>query len=124
MVCMANTKPVVDRTEILQYVLEEGRKTPIHVLACAAVSKNFGGKELTDMEALKAAGAVGFTDDGIPLRDGAFVQRAMQKAKELLDKSNKKIVDICKMCGYQNQSYFNKLFKNYYGITPKQYREH
>lgn len=48
----------------------------------------------------------------------------MQKAKELLDKSNKKIVDICKMCGYQNQSYFNKLFKNYYGITPKQYREH
>lgn len=82
-VCMANTKPVVDRTEILQYVLEEGRKTPIHVLACAAVSKNFGGKELTDMEALKAAGAVGFTDDGIPLRDGAFVQRAMQKAKEL-----------------------------------------
>ena len=47
----------------------------------------------------------------------------MQKAKELLEKSNKKIVDICKMCGYQNQSYFNKLFKNYYGITPKQYRE-
>ena len=47
----------------------------------------------------------------------------MQKAKELLEKSNRKIVDICRLCGYQNQSYFNKLFKNYYGITPKQYRE-
>lgn len=47
----------------------------------------------------------------------------MQKAKELLENSNKKIVDISRMCGYQNQSYFNKLFKNYYGITPKQYRE-
>lgn len=47
----------------------------------------------------------------------------MQKAKEFLEKSNMKIIDISRMCGYQNQSYFNKLFKNYYGITPKQYRE-
>lgn len=47
----------------------------------------------------------------------------MKKAREMLDESNMKIVDIGKACGYQNQSYFNKLFKNYYGITPKQYRE-
>lgn len=47
----------------------------------------------------------------------------MKQAKELLEKSNMKIVDIGKACGYSNQSYFNKLFKNYYGITPKQYRE-
>ena len=47
----------------------------------------------------------------------------MKKAREMLDESNMKIVDMGKACGYQNQSYFNKLFKNYYGITPKQYRE-
>ena len=82
-ICMANTKPIVDQAEILRYILEEGKKTSIHVLSCAAVSKNFEGKELTDMAALKAAGAVGFTDDGIPLKDGAFVREAMQKAKEL-----------------------------------------
>lgn len=82
-VCMANTKPVVDQVDMLRYVLEKGRKTAIHVLACAAVSKNLEGTELTDMAALKAAGAVGFTDDGIPLRDGAFVREAMQRAKEL-----------------------------------------
>ena len=39
--------------------------------------------ELTDMEALKAAGACGFTDDGIPLRDAAFLYKAMVKAGEL-----------------------------------------
>ncbi len=82
-ICMANTKPVVDQVERLQYVLEKGKKTGICVLSCAAVSKNFEGKELTDMAALKAAGAVGFTDDGIPLKDGVFVRRAMQKAREL-----------------------------------------
>ena len=47
----------------------------------------------------------------------------MKKAKELLEESNWKIVDIGKACGYTNQPYFNKLFKNYYGVTPKQYRE-
>lgn len=47
----------------------------------------------------------------------------MKQAKEMLENSNMKIVDIGRACGYSNQSYFNKLFKNYYGITPKQYRE-
>lgn len=47
----------------------------------------------------------------------------MKKAKEMLEESNMKIVDIGRACGYSNQPYFNKLFKNYYGVTPKQYRE-
>ena len=53
------------------------------VLSCAAISKGFQGKELTDMEGLLAAGAAGFTDDGIPLMDGAFVRRAMEEAARL-----------------------------------------
>ena len=48
-VCMANTKPIVDNEETLRYVLEEGKKTGIHVLSCAAISKGFEGKERTDM---------------------------------------------------------------------------
>ena len=47
----------------------------------------------------------------------------MQKAKQLLEEGNLKIVQIGRACGYGNQSYFNRLFKNYYGVTPKQYRE-
>lgn len=82
-VCMANTKPIVDNETTLQYVLGEGKKTGIHVLSCAAVSKGFEGRELTDMEGLLAAGAAGFTDDGIPLMDGAFVKRAMEEAARL-----------------------------------------
>lgn len=82
-VLMANTKPIVDNEETLDYVLEEGKKTGIHVLSCAAVSKGFGGRELTDMEGLLKAGAAGFTDDGIPLMDGAFVRTAMEEAARL-----------------------------------------
>lgn len=82
-VCMANTKPPVDNVETLRYVIEEGKKAPVHVLTSACVSVGMKGKELTDMAALKAAGAVGFTDDGIPLMDGSLVKKAMEEAAKL-----------------------------------------
>ena len=82
-VCMANTKPPVDNVETLQYVNREGKKTGIHVLQAAAVSKGLLGRELTDMEELKAHGAVGFTDDGIPLLDEKLVKEAMEMAAKL-----------------------------------------
>ena len=82
-VCMANTKPVIDSTETLEYVLDKGRQTGIHVLSCAAVSVGMKGQELVDMEALKEAGACGFTDDGIPLMNGELLRQAMEQAARL-----------------------------------------
>ena len=82
-VCMANTKPVIDNRETLLDVLEAAGKSPINIKTVAAVSKGFEGKELTDMTQLKNLGAVGFSDDGMPLLDTAFVLKAMQTAKEL-----------------------------------------
>lgn len=80
-VLMANTKPVVDSVETLRYVIEKGKKTDLHVKTCATISVGLQGKEMTDMALLKENGAVGFTDDGIPLLDEEFVRAAMLKAK-------------------------------------------
>ncbi len=82
-VCMANTKPVVDNAETLHYVLNKGKETGIHVLSCACVTKGMQGKELADMDALRAAGAAGFTDDGIPILDEEILKAALIKAEEL-----------------------------------------
>lgn len=82
-VCMANTKPVVDNAETLQYVIEEGKKTGIHVLSAATITKGMKGEELTDMETLKRCGAPGFTDDGMPLKDVRLVEKAMKEAVRL-----------------------------------------
>ena len=82
-ICMANTKPIVDDVETLTYVLEKGKEEKINVLQAGAVSVDFKGEELTDFEALLAAGATGLTDDGIPLCDETFVRAAMEKAKAL-----------------------------------------
>lgn len=82
-VLMANTKPAVDSVETLQYVLEKGKKTDLHVYSCATVTKSMAGKELTDMELLLKEGAAGFTDDGIPIMDEVLMEQAMEKAASL-----------------------------------------
>lgn len=80
-VCMANTKPVVDSVDIYKEIEDRCEQLPIKVWQAAAVSKGFEGKELTDMDALYEAGVRGFTDDGIPLMDEKLVEEAMKKAK-------------------------------------------
>lgn len=82
-VCMANTKPAVDNIETLDYIQNKGETTGIHVMQTAAVTKELKGTELVDMDALADAGAVGFTDDGIPIMDEHVLTMAMKKAAEL-----------------------------------------
>lgn len=82
-VCMANTKPVVDSIETLEYIQKKGEQTGIHVLQTAAVTKGLEGCELVDMDALAEAGAAGFTDDGVPVMDEHILVKAMEKAAQL-----------------------------------------
>ena len=82
-VCMANTKPAVDNIETLDYIQKKGETTGIHVMQTAAVTKELKGTELVDMDALADAGAVGFTDDGIPIMDEHVLTMAMKKSAEL-----------------------------------------
>ena len=82
-VMMANTKPAIDNLKTLEYVLQKGQKTGIHVMSCANVTLGMGGRELTPMEELAQAGAVGFTDDGVPLLEESLVRSAMERGARL-----------------------------------------
>ena len=82
-VMMANTKPAIDNTETLKYVLDKGKETGIRIHSCATVTMGLKGETLTDMAALKAAGAVGFTDDGIPVMDEKILRKAFETAAAL-----------------------------------------
>lgn len=46
----------------------------------------------------------------------------MERAKELLDQTQRSVGEICEMLGYDNQSYFIKTFKAHAGMTPAEYR--
>jgi dihydroorotase len=82
-VAMANTNPIIDNEETLKYVLDKMKKSKINIHTVAAVTKGFKGEELVDMERLHSLGAIGFTDDGIPINNTKLIFEAMKKTKEL-----------------------------------------
>lgn len=81
-VMMANTKPILSSPEVLVETLKLADEEKIHIKSIASITKDFDGRHLTDFDALLKAGAVGFSDDGIPLSDSGVLHEALKKAKE------------------------------------------
>lgn len=79
--CMPNTRPVTDDPETVQLVLDKAKEAGLaKVLPYAAITVNELGRELTDFDALKEAGAIGFTDDGVGVQTAQMMKDAMKKA--------------------------------------------
>ncbi|MBM7565739.1 dihydroorotase [Paenibacillus sacheonensis] len=82
--CMPNTRPVTDTAETVRYILDKAASAGIvNVLPYAAITKNELGRELTDFAALKEAGAVGFTDDGVGVQNAQMMKDAMKLAASM-----------------------------------------
>jgi dihydroorotase len=78
-VAMANTEPPVDSAAVLGSLRERAeREASIPVGFVATVTKAMEGEELTEMAELGDAGAVGFSDDGLPVRNARVLLRALQ----------------------------------------------
>lgn len=78
--CMPNTKPVVDTPEGIEYVLNKAKENcGVHVLPVGALSMGQKGQEMTDIRALKDAGAVAISDDGIPVMDANLMRDALMR---------------------------------------------
>lgn len=80
-VMMANTKPILSTPKVLTETLEIADQEDIKIEAVGSITQDFDGEHLTDFDALREAGAVGFSDDGIPLTDAGVLRKALQKAK-------------------------------------------
>ena len=81
-VMMANTNPTISTVETLKEVLESASRENIHIKSVATITENFDGQHLTDFQGLLAAGAVGFSDDGIPLTNAGIVRQALVEARK------------------------------------------
>ena len=76
--CMPNTRPTVDSPEMVQYVYDRAKEgSGVHVLPIAAVSMGEKGTVLTDAKALKQAGAVALSDDGVPVQSANLMRDAL-----------------------------------------------
>lgn len=79
---MPNTKPVTDTPEIIEYILDKAKDAACRVYPVAAITKGLSGSALNDFAALKAAGAVGVSDDGRPVENGGQMLEALKLAQK------------------------------------------
>lgn len=82
-IAMANTDPPVDSVSTLELVQQRALGAVIRVHSVAAVTHYLEGFELTDLEALALAGAVGFSDDGRNAYPLELATEAMARAARL-----------------------------------------
>lgn len=82
--CMPNTKPALDSTPVLRdlerAVVEEG---VVRVLPIATITEGRTGAVAVDFDALVAAGAIGFSDDGDTTADSAIMRQALEASARL-----------------------------------------
>lgn len=81
---MPNTKPTPDSTIILKKIIDEAKRVNLcNILPYASVTKGEKGEELVDFEELKNAGAIAFSDDGMPVVNSRTMRQAIIEADKL-----------------------------------------
>ena len=79
---MPNTDPVVDSAPVLRSLRERARaEARIPTGFTAAITVGQQGERLTEMAELADAGALAFTDDGLPVRSAGLMRQALQYQK-------------------------------------------
>ena len=82
--CMPNTTPALDNDTQIGFVFERAREAGLcNVLPVGAITKGRNGAELAEMALMHAAGAIGFSDDGVGVASAAVMLKALQYVKML-----------------------------------------
>ncbi|MBN2030385.1 dihydroorotase [bacterium] len=79
--CMPNTQPPIDSRSHVEFIKERSEGFLVDVHPIAAVTKGLQGEELTEMGDMTDGGAVGFSDDGWPVKQASLLRRALEYAK-------------------------------------------
>ena len=80
-VTMPNTTPACDTPVLLRRQLDHA--WPVRIMPSACITSGRAGKTVADLEALAAAGAIAFTDDGTMVADPALMTDALHRANRL-----------------------------------------
>lgn len=78
---MPNTKPVTDCADRIKLILEKADgEAAVNILPVGAVTLGQDGSELTDIKAMRNAGAIALSEDGKSVMDSALYMEAMRQA--------------------------------------------
>ncbi|MBW1850722.1 MAG: dihydroorotase [Deltaproteobacteria bacterium] len=77
--CMPNTEPSNDCRSMTEFILERARKAGLcRIYPVAAITVGQKGENLTEFGDLKEAGAIGVSDDGLPVKNSEVMRRALE----------------------------------------------
>ena len=80
---MPNTNPTPDSAIVLEQIIKRAKEVNLcNVLPFSSVTKGEKGQELVDFKAQLEAGAIGFSDDGMPVENSATIRNAMIEANK------------------------------------------
>ena len=81
---MPNTNPTPDSAIVLKEIIDKAKKVNLcNVLPFSSVTKGEKGQELVDFKSQLEAGAIAFSDDGMPVENAAMIREAMIEANKL-----------------------------------------
>ena len=81
---MPNTKPTPDSAFVLQKIIDEAKRVNLcNVFPYSSVTKGELGEELVDFQEQKSAGAIAFSDDGIPVVNSRIMRQGIINADKL-----------------------------------------
>lgn len=78
--CMPNTSPPLDTPAAVRDILDRADPAWARVHPVGAISQKMQGRRLTDFAAMRGAGAVAFSDDGVPVEDADLMAEALEEA--------------------------------------------
>lgn len=82
-VTMPDTEPVIDDAALVDFIRRRARdEAPVRVWPAAALTRNLGGREITEFGLLKDAGAVALTNGRSSITNAAVMQRALTYARD------------------------------------------
>jgi len=83
-VTMPNTEPTIDNSGMVRYLIDRGKEAGLcRVHPTGAISPGCEGQAMTEFGDMVGAGAVGFTDDGLPVASGGLMANALKYADVL-----------------------------------------
>ena len=109
--CMPNTKPVCDNKVVASYIVNRAREVNLcRVHPIGAITEGETGENLAAIGAMKAAGAVALSDDGVSVQNSSLMANAMMYASDfglkcLCHCEDKSLVDG----GVVNEGYYSTL---------------
>ncbi len=81
---MPNTNPTPDSAIVLEQIIKRAKEVNLcNILPFSSVTKGEKGQELVDFKSQLEAGAIAFSDDGMPIENAAMVREAMIETNKI-----------------------------------------